>query len=202
MYGAADKAIRAINRKNIRLFDKLRVLKFDELNIIRTVRNVYGQSTAYAEKQYLEMAIFVYEYAFSLANGKRKRKRRLDRDWLLDYLEEYDPVTLYRFLPETDRKKERLIEAIVASPHKQTEIDKGLRYWTVQLAQYAINITDRAAMTAFRDAGVKYVKWNTEKDNKVCDTCRDLDGEVFPINDAPSKQHFNCRCYYTPVAKT
>lgn len=211
MYRYADRAIRAMNRRNVRLFDKLRTLAFDELNIIRTVSTVYTQSMEYAEKQYLAVAVSAYSYALSLVKGAKRRKCPIDRDWILDYLEEFDPVTLYRFVPETDRKKERLAEALVSAgnrtvrrgekpaENRKKEIDKALRYWTLQLAQYAVGVTDKAAIQAYKDAGVKYVKWNTEKDQRVCDACHALDGKVFPIYQAPDKQHVNCRCWYSPV---
>ena len=114
-------------------------------------------------------------------------------------LEETDFVTLYRFDNEVERKAQRLAEALSATDRWNDEIDKALRYWTLQVGQYAINAVDRARLQAFKDAGVKRVRWNTEKDERVCNECNALDGKVFDIDDAPAKMHIRCRCFYTCV---
>jgi SPP1 gp7 family putative phage head morphogenesis protein len=133
------------------------------------------------------------------AEATKRADRDIDLDWVDEMLEETDFVTLYRFDTEMERKKQRLIEALAATDHWNDEIDKALRYWTLQVGQYAINTVDRARLEAFKKAGVKKVRWNTEKDERVCKTCHALDGKVFEIDKAPNKQHINCRCWYSPV---
>lgn len=204
VYSAADKAIKLMNRKNLRAFNHLKLAKWDEANIIREVGTVYDTSAKDARKRYLEIAIDAYIAAMLSAgqNGKKAKRKAMDDitdDWILAMLEESDPVTLYAFLPEKDRKKERLIEALAAAQNRNLEIDKALRYWTLQVGQYAINAVDRARMEAFFDAGVENVMWNAEKDEKTCEICRERDGKVYAIEDVPSKPHLNCRCWYSPV---
>lgn len=203
IYEAADKAIKSMNRRNQKLFSKLRLAKFDELHVIRAVGEAYDDSMRYAEQQYQQVAQEAYIAAQLKAGISRgqavKNARKIDRDWILDMLEEYDLVTLYRFDTETERKKQRLVEALVAAHNKNAEIEKALRYWTLQLAQYADNAVDRATILAFKDAGVKYLRWNTERDDRVCEVCEELDGKVFPIEKYPPKQHFRCRCWPSPV---
>ena len=123
----------------------------------------------------------------------------ITEEWILAFLEEPDPVMLYAFLPETDRKKQRLVEALSVAQNRDAEIDKALRYWTLQMSQFADNAVYRARLDAFRDAGVEYVRWVTQDDERVCDDCDDLDDQVFPIDEVPPPQHPRCRCYIVPA---
>ena len=167
-YDFADKAIRDMNRRNLRAFDGLKLLKFDELNVLRSVKRVYEDSIRLAKKRYLQIALDAYHNA--------KGKKKIDRDWVLDMLEEYDPVTMYLFTPEAERKRDRTAEAILSTPNK-----------------------DEATLQAFRDNGVKKVRWVTAEDEKVCDVCQKRDGKIYPIDKLPPKPHYRCRCTYEPV---
>lgn len=206
MYEKADAAIREMNRRNLRSFGRLKLLKFDEMNILTAVTKVYNDSVKLAKKRYLQIAIDAY-IAAQVLSGRSRREAEAEaedtitEDWVLDMLEDYDEVTLYQFLPEADRKKQRLVEALIASHKRNAEVDKALRYWTLQVSQYAIKSVDEATLQAYKDAGVKYVKWNTQEDEKVCGVCNPRDGKIYPIDKAPPKAHWSCRCYYTPVFK-
>lgn len=204
VYQSADNAIRQMNRRNLKAFDRLKLMKHDELNIIRRVSDVYDDSARYARTRYYEIAYEVFIMALVECKKEnlwatRRADEFIDYDWVDEMLEEEDFVTLYRFDTETERKKQRLIEALSATDRWNSEIDKALRYWTLQIGQYAINVTDRARLAAFHEAGIENVKWNTEHDERVCEVCDELDGKIFPIDKAPGKQHINCRCFYTPV---
>lgn len=204
IYDFADKAIRDMNKRNLRSFSRLKLLKFDELNIFDTVGEIYDTSVKIAKKRYKDIYADAY-VACLVEMSKRKREPDDDilDDWLLDMLEDYDSITHYRFDEETERKKARTVEALIATRDGNTldgrEIDKSLRLWTLQTSQYADRAVDDGRMQAFRDSNVKKVRWNTEDDEKVCMECRELDGQVFPIDSAPSKQHFRCRCWLTAV---
>ena len=197
-YKEADKAIKAINRENLKLFGQLkaRLMKSDELNVIRQVSDTWASSIRVTERWLLECARLAYLAAMK-ETGKRKRNP-IDRDWLIEFLLMADPVTLYKFLPEAERKKARLTEALAATTDRAKEIDKSLRDWTRQIGQAAIEVTDAATIRAFKDAGVTHVMWHSERDDKVCRVCRDRDGKVYPIDGLPVK-HPNCRCWLTAV---
>jgi len=202
MYEYTDKVIKKLNKAYLRLFTRLKLLSFDELNIITSVKEIYQKCLKMAKKRYLEIAEYYFYRAYELAAGKGKKKPSddwINNDWLLDMLEEYDPVTLYRFMPEFERKQQRLIEALIASHKKNAEVDKALKYWALQSNQYADNVTDRATLDGYKAAGIKRVRWITEKDGKVCPVCRKLDMKVFDIDKVPSKPHYRCRCYLLPV---
>lgn len=204
IYSAADKSIQRMNRRNIRAFDGLRLMKHDELNIIREVSSVYDESAKRARTQYFEIAFDAYIIALIEARIRNREATEwadiyITLGWVDDILEGTDPVTMYKFTTETERKKQRLMEALSVSERWNDEIDKALRYWTLQIGQYAINVVDRARLDAFKRAGIKKVKWITEKDERVCETCDELDEKVFDIDDVPAKPHINCRCRLRPV---
>ena len=206
MYDYADEVIKQINRQNLKLFKKLRQLDFDELNIIRAVRSVYVKSYNYVKKRYLEIAFDAYLAAMFACGidsktAKKWAAKKIKPDWILDMMEEYDPVTLYQFRPEMDRKRQRVAEALIASHNKGTEVDKALRYWTLQCSHYALKSTDAATMAAYQRAGVKKVQWIAENDEKTCDECWQRNNVVYDINEVPDKPHYLCRCYLRPVLK-
>ena len=203
-YDTADKAIRDMNRRNLRAFDRLKTLQFDQLNILRSVRKVYSDSVKLAKLWFLRIATDAYIEALVLAGIDRKEAEEkaeddITEDWILDMFEEYDPVTLYQFLPEAERKKDRLVEALIASHNNNVEVDKALRLWTLQVTQYAEKSVDEATVDGYEDAGVKKVKWITERDEKVCSVCRERDGKIYPIDKIPPKPHYRCRCIWIPV---
>jgi SPP1 gp7 family putative phage head morphogenesis protein len=204
IYQGADKAIREMNRQNLKAFNQLKLAKWDELNVIRKVNETYEQSTRRAVRKYYEIAVEAYIVALYQMKMDKKKATDMADDiidlyWVYEMLDEVDPVTMYAFFPERDRKKERLIEALTATNNRNAEIDKALRYWTVQVGQYADNSVYRARLQAFKDAGVKQVRWVTKHDERVCGDCDELDGQIFPIDQAPPPQHIHCRCLLLPA---
>lgn len=198
-YDLADRAIKDMNRRNLRAFDGLKTLKFDELNVLRTVRKVYDDSVRIAKRRYQQIAEDAYMEALILAGMERSKAEKLaeesiTEDWVLDMLEEYDALTLYSFVNEVERKKQRTAEAILAAQDKVAEVDKALKLWTLQVSQYAINSTFYATVDGFKAAGVKKVRWISEKDERVCNTCYKRDGKIYPIDRVPPLAHYNCRC--------
>lgn len=190
-YDFADKAIRDMNKRNLRAFDGLKLLKFDELNVMRTVKKVYADSIKLALKRYLQIALDAYHRA--------KGKKKIDRDWILDMLEEYDPVTMYLYMPEAERKRDRTAEAILSTSDKNEAVDRALKLWTLQNTHYAEKSVDEATLKAYRDNGVKKVRWVTAEDERVCEECQARDGKIYPIDKLPPKPHYRCRCTYEPV---
>lgn len=221
-YGPVDDAIRQMNRDNLRAFSRLKLADFDRITIIRTVLDLYKTQAKKARKKYLEIAFDAYllglmmtEKNISERTAKNMAKGAITEDWIDDLLTETDFVTLYRFDTETDRKAQRLVEALalledgsagkelIGTPEETRNalIDQALRAWTKQLGQYAINVTDAAAIQALDDAGVGWVQWLTERDQRVCAECHQLDGRIFRISEVPAKPHWNCRCRLQPAER-
>ena len=221
-YGPADEAIKQMNRDNLRAFSMLKLADFDKLSIVRAVQNLYETQAGKARKKYKEIAYAVYLLALMMTDKKISDRtsrsmaaEAVTDDWIDDLLTETDFVTLYRFNTETDRKAQRLIEALalvadgaenrgwIGTPDETRNalIDQALKQWTKQLGQYAINVTDAAVIQALDDAGVKGVVWVTERDQRVCADCHQLDGRWFRLDEVPAKPHWNCRCRVRPAMR-
>lgn len=203
-YEACDRAIRQMNRENVELFGRLKLAKFDEVSVIKTVVGIYEQSMKRARKKYFEIAFEAYILGLMMCEVESKKahkmaEKAITMSWVDKVLSQTDFVTLYRFYSETERKAYKLAETLEATTAKNREIDKALRYWSQQLGQYAINVTDYAVVQAFRDAGVAMLQWVSEKDNRVCNECYALNGQVFLTDEVPRKPHWGCRCTFRPV---
>lgn len=202
VYQYADKATHRMNRRNLRAFDRLKQTH-DELNLVREIGETYRQSAEYAVGEYVAIAVRAFTEAQEMCGishgvAVALARKYMTADWVMDVLSETDPVTMYQFEPEMDRKSQRLSEAVTIPEKRQIEIERALRYWTTQVSQYAITIVDRAMIAGFMTAGITKVRWNTEGDSAVCNICDKLDGRVFSITKVPPKQHYHCRCWLTP----
>ena len=200
----ADAAIRDMNKRNLRAFDRLKLLKFDEMNVLQAVTKVYDDAVRIAKLRYQQIAYDAYLSALIEGGvSRRKAKKEADEElwdlFVLDLLEEENETTLYSFDNEIERKKQRLIEALAIAHNKAIEIDKALRMLTGQLAQYADEMTVEATIVGYESAGVKRVQWVAMEDNRVCKACRDLDGMIFDIDNVPDRVHWRCRCLILPV---
>lgn len=195
-YKETDKVIDSLNRLAIRRFRdaqrEANLLKFDELTVIRSVRQLYSDLEADNEKAFLQLAQAVY------IRVNPHGKKRPNKDWLAAFLLSYGPVTKYVYAHEVNRKRDRTSEAVIASTDKKQEYRRGLLYWGQMTAQTAIEVTDEAALKAWKDAGIRYVVWHTEEDERVCKKCDPRDGKVYPIDRIPAKPHWGCRCWFTP----
>lgn len=221
-YGPTDKAIQQMDRDNLRVFSKLKMADFDRINVIRIVLDLYETQRKKAKRKYLEIASEAYllglvlsEKDISDKTARNMAKLAITDEWVDDLLNKTDFVTLYRFNTETERKAQRLIESLalvadenavrgmIGTPEeiRNVLIDQALKQWTKQLGQYAINVTDAAIMQALDDAGVEGVIWVTERDQRVCADCHQLDGRWFRLDEVPAKPHWNCRCRVRPAMR-
>jgi len=154
-----------------------------------------------ARKKYYGIGFEAYVLAMLICEEDAKKahsmaERAITARWVDAKLNETDFVTLYRFNSETERKAYKLAETLEVSPNRSREIDKAMKYMSQQLAQYAINFTDYAVLKAYEDAGVEFVEWVSEKDERVCTECKAFDGMVYPIRAVPAKPHWGCRCKF------
>ena len=204
IYAPCDRAIKALNREMVEDFGRMKLTKWDELNIVRKVTELYRKSAQKARKRYYEVAFEAYVLIL-LWNGIDTRKahamaeKAITEKWVDTILEEPDVLTLYAFDTETERKAQKLAETLSVAQAKDLEIDRAMRDWSKHVGQYAINFTDYAAMQAFEDAGIEKVEWVTQKDERVCSKCGPLDGKIFRLEDVPVKPHWGCRCFWKAV---
>lgn len=203
IYKACDEAIQGMNRENVKAFGQLKLAKWDEIQILRTVETVYRESARRARRRYYGVAFEAYLLWLAMCGVEPKKAHEMAEKTITDefvdgILDEVDFVTLYRFNTETERKAVRLAEAMEADVNRDAEIDKALRYWSRQLGQYAINMTDYAVVQAFQDAGVKWIRWITMEDEKVCRECKPRHWKIYRIDEIPAK-HWGCRCRVIPA---
>ena len=203
-YAPCDVAIKSMNREIVEDFGRLKMSKLDDINVIRTVVTVYRTEAKKARKRYWEVAFEAYILAMIiLGEENRKSQQMADKsitmEWVDRFLEETNQVTQYRFNNEVERKAYRLAEQLEVTPDRNRAIDKAMKDWSRQIGQYAIDFTDQAVIQAFKDAGIKEAEWVTENDEKRCNSCESLDGQVFPIDEIPPKPHYGCRCRLKPL---
>lgn len=201
----SDKAVARITRKLNREFRHNRLALFDEMNVVgirKHIQKLYKKSYQIIKNEFVAILgpLYdeIYEYAVSL--GFKGTPEELDENWIERYFQEYNPTTKQVFKNEIDRKRSYLLEAVVADPETEFEsYAKAERLLNNQVKQCGIDLEDAVARSVYKDLGVKKVRWIAEDDYKTCDICNELDNQVFDIDDAPPKQHRNCRCYLIPV---
>lgn len=204
-----------------REFNRLSILGLDELNVLRVqseVTEMFERFKEYNEERYEELAEYAIEKAekdlrkldipiilVGLTISEAERTRRA-REIVRRVLRAYNPVTQYLYNSEADRKRARLIEAILTAVAAE---DVGLlnhierrnaSLWYSQSSEYAISVTDEAYRDTLREAGVRKVQWIAEQDSKTCSECRERHLKVYDIDNVPPKPHYNCRCVLRPYA--
>ena len=198
-YDLADKAIELLNKRATKRFDDAKDEAaqdgFDELSVLSITRTLYDNLSADNEEIFLELAQERYQEA------EPRGEEPPDLAWLLALLAAYNAVTKYQYTNEVDRKRQYTAEGINSSTAKVTEFRRGLHYWAGLTADYADIVTDESTLKAYRDAGVRRVRWVTAGDEKVCETCRERNGKVYSINSIPPKPHRRCRCTFQAIMK-
>ena len=182
-----------------------RLALFDELNIPSVKKHVNKLRKKIFEiikSEFLSVANDIYAEAAdeAIELGFDGDLGDLDEAWIEEFFEEYSPVTKYVFKNELERKSIRLFEALIANLDERLESYKSTENSIIrQVKQNAIELEDEIIKETYKEFGVKKVQWVAEDDQKTCGVCNELDGEIFNLEDAPSKQHINCRCYLIPV---
>lgn len=166
---------------------------FDQLNVLEVTRTLYQDLQADNQSVFLELAQERYQ------ETKPHGEESPDLAWLLALLAAYNSVTKVIYVNEIQRKQAYTTEGINSSTAKVTEFRRGLHYWADLSSTYADIVTDESTLKAYRDAGVKKVRWVTAGDEKVCETCQERNGKVYSINAIPPKPHRRCRCVFEPV---
>ncbi len=175
---------------------KTRALKFDELNALRETKTLYAEILKKTRKLYVEVAWWYYR-----AN-KGQYENRYDDDWLMEFLDVFDPITGYQYYPEWERKMYRQYEEVVSqvqakqSPAKM--IDRSMQLLVKQITQKGIEVVDQAVKDAYVDRNIRKVRWRTQEDERVCGECYPRNGKIFRIDKLP-KKHYLCRCWLEPV---
>ena len=229
-YEYTDKIYKKYALLVVRVFSslnrELQGLDFDELNASKGYKTVSERVKKAYKKCYDELidililfALHYFEdscdnvvsrkgdkivYFVGKKDGFRKNKTFDARKFVEKYLESNNPITKYIFRAEYERKVQRAIESIVMSANKtemKAEIDKAMRYWNRQAKQGGDNVSMDSYLDGLDAMGIKYVKWITREDEKVCKACAARDGKIYQIDKIRIPLHYNCRCDLVPYVK-
>lgn len=197
----ADRALMVILGRMAREFQTLGTeIGFGEMNFMETRKRVnamYERMDAMIRKEYRRVAFRTYRDASAEAGVDGGA---FDAEgFVKGVLRAYDPVSDFIYDREWIRKRDRLFESIIATQRGNQEMRKnlkrGLDVLANQVRQYADNITAKARVYAFRNAGADVLVWITEKDEKVCSVCAPRDEQFYPIEMLPEyPAHWHCRC--------
>lgn len=187
------------------------VVGFDELNTIRVKRltsSLYDRLVKFNRKEFRSIVQEARAYALSLLDKDQRSKvgKTFDPDEIIEfYLANYNYITGYLYGPEVERKRLRTAEEMMTAREYfdqdlyRKSLKRSADLWYTQSGQYSIGLEDETCIRTWKEAGVPQVQWVTQKDGRVCEYCRKLNGKRFDIDKAPHKAHYNCRCYLIPV---
>ena len=193
-----DRIVKTYLKLILRQFKRLNqgtILGFDEVNALSAVNETYEDVVNMTVEALRKVAKQTYHWICG---------EDFPADmWLDGFLQEFDPVTHYKFFDEADRKRTRAYEAIMScqtSSERKKQIGIATRYLVRQFEQTADNVVDAVIVKAYKDNNVKYVTWYIMKDGKVCLDCKLRDGKIYPITSPDlHPMHYNCRCWWIPV---
>jgi SPP1 gp7 family putative phage head morphogenesis protein len=187
-YQTADKVISYLIKRYHKLFGQARSTALDELNVIAVSHDIYDTALNETKQEMARLSSVVYE-----RYGDRE-----DFDgtaFVLALMLAYDPVTKYVYENEVDRKRARFVEGVLGSPSPLEEIKLAERLWVSMNKVFADEVTFQTMIQAYRDMGVKKVRWVTSEDERRCATCGAMHGKIYSIDKVPPKPHRNCRCW-------
>jgi SPP1 gp7 family putative phage head morphogenesis protein len=199
-YQSADKLSKRLELAIRAEFHNVAVYPFDELNRAAVQRRVKAMYRRLKDKN-LAMFILIAEEVYETLLGEKLGKKQAEKI-VNAKLREYNSVTEYVYEKEADRKRDRASEAARAADTRsqlREVLNRAQRLWVAQMKQYADDIVDATMLKAYRDAGIKRVRWQTQPDERTCKHCAELHNREFPIDDIPEKPHRGCRCYLLPV---
>lgn len=187
--------------------NRLDVMGFDEVNAPRLTsltQAMIERLLKENKKAFLKIAKEATEEAADDIKGK---PILTDEKYVDGILGEYNPVTGYLYYPEADRKRSRLVEALItamvinsrADYHK--ELRKFANLWHTQTLQYGETMVDKTRVNTFKKNGITKIRWITQGDEKVCKECRERNGVIYAIDKIPPKPHYRCRCWYEPIVE-
>ena len=194
-------------RKEVNYLD---VLAFDELSAPRITvltKKMVSRLLKSNKKAYVKIAKEASEEAsedIKELTGIAVKPLKTDEAFIAAILAAYNPTTGYVYENEADRKRARLAEALIAAViaglrlNYRKELKKFANLWHTQTKQYAITVVDNTRIETFRKNGIRRVRWETQKDERVCAECGARDGKIFDIDKLPEK-HYGCRCWLMPV---
>ncbi|UQS85775.1 minor capsid protein (plasmid) [Apilactobacillus apisilvae] len=91
------------------------------------------------------------------------------------------------------------------SNNLDSSANAGISFNKQLLRSSNIDANNEASSAAYSDnQSIVYLQWVTQDDDKVCDICEPMNGNIYTVEDAPTPQedsHYNCRCLLEPSDK-
>ena len=191
-YTLADKVIAYLTKRYIKLFGKVRGMAFDEMNVISVSHEIYDTALVETKREMARLSKKVYE--------KYNESDNFDSEgFVLALMLAYDPTSKYIYQNEVDRKRARFVEGVLSSDFPMEEVKASQRLWIAMNKVFADEVTFQTMIKAYKDSGVKRVRWVTSPDERRCPVCGAMHGKVYHIDKVPSKPHRNCRCWVEVV---
>lgn len=191
-YTLTDKVIAYLTKRYIKLFNKVRGLAFDEMNVISVSHEIYDTALVETKREMVRLSKKVYE--------KHNESDNFDSEgFVLALMLAYDPTSKYIYQNEVDRKRARFVEGVLSSDFPMEEVKASQRLWIAMNKVFADEVTFQTMIKAYKDSGVKRVRWVTSPDERRCSVCGAMHGKVYHIDKVPSKPHRNCRCWVEVV---
>lgn len=198
----AEKARKTIQQEMNRLI----LAPWDELHITQAKRKteiLFKRIDRMNRKAYRELCEWVYEWV--LLQYDREPE---ERDWTKvvdDWLKGYDPVTMYVYDSEMERKRLRLVEGILTAMETQdrqalTEVVRAAgSLLLTQSLQYGLDLMGETERKTFEETDEEeMLVYHACNDSRTCAECHADDGKVFRKSEAPRiPRHYRCRCWYT-----
>lgn len=205
-YGHADKALKRLKGVMESEFQNFSTsFGFDELNypdIQKRVSDLYNRIDTEVRSELQDEAEQVWEDTENEIGVAHEEFA--SAAFLIALLKGFNRVSKYVYTREWTRKRDRLVESLMASGGGNQEIrqalQRALNLMIRQVRQYADNVTDEAREQVFAAAGISEVMWNAQKDAVTCKVCSERDGQVYRLGEVPDK-HPRCRCFLTAVRK-
>ena len=194
MYDYLDEVLKKLVVQIYNAFSRFRSLRFDELHILSETQDLYAELERINTDAFFLIANYYYR-------AESQTVRTLDQAWLDRVLVTPSEVMKYSYASETTRKRDRLLEALIATKGSVAEIDKAMRYWTQMTGWFSVEVADQAVAQAREDIGVAEVMWCSEHDAKVCDYCWKLNKQVFRADTVQPKPNPNCSCWTVDVGR-
>lgn len=118
------------------------------------------------------------------------------KERILSGLSYQKELFLRKLLDYVEGRSARLDIALITEALENSDERMARFFARDQMARFNKALT----LSTFLDAGVTKVKWVTTHDQRVRDSHRVLDGQVFDINNLPDELNdYNCRCGLIPV---
>lgn len=188
------------------------------------VKRLYNGIDQFNISAYAAIAPIMYSTAWEyagevLGHTEDIKKTDITMAWVLALLAVFNPITKYVYQNEVNAKADYFLKKVNNALQARANINKELtmygadmvsifkeakRLWGNMTDSTMTYIASNAMIQAYKDAGVKKVRYNTIDDNRRTEICTyldkteiDIDKILIGVNAPP--MHYNCRSWLTPI---